>query len=111
MADESEKDQVQQLDLMGGAAEPVTVGTEVKLDPYLNDEVAWRGLPKFVPKAESFQLAMSCDTAEQRDDLVERLGLKYVTRGKTAWSAWWPDREREDLASLRFDFGDTVEGW
>ena len=108
MADEG-KQFVQQLDLMGGEDEPVPAGVE--LDPYLNAEVEWVGLPAFKPKPEAWQLVMSCNTKEERDDLVERLGLKYVTRGKTAWSAWWPDRDREDLASLRFDFGDTVEGW
>jgi hypothetical protein len=71
----------------------------------LNAPVEWRGLPEFRPVTRDIRLVLSFDTAEERDRLVEQLGLVISKKTGTTWSAWWPPRDREDLAALRFDFG------
>lgn len=71
-----------------------------------NSDVEWRGLPRFVAKDKPPTLVLSFDSEEQRDELIAQLGLVLAKKTKSTWSAWWPPRDREDLAALRFDFGD-----
>lgn len=70
-----------------------------------NSPVEWRGLPRFVAKDKAPRLVISFDTEEQRDELIAQLSLVLAKKTKSTYSAWWPPREREDLAALRFDFG------
>jgi hypothetical protein len=92
------------MDLMGGQDDPVDVG--VDLDSYLNADVEWVGLPKFVPlEGKRLSIVIAFDSEEDRDRLVDQLGLFIAKKTGVTWSAWWPPREQEDLASLRFDFG------
>jgi hypothetical protein len=71
-----------------------------------NSPIEWRGLPRFVPKEKPLSLVLSFDSEEDREQLVEQLGLIIAKRTRGTLSAWWPPREREDLSALRFDFGD-----
>jgi hypothetical protein len=71
----------------------------------LNAPSEWAGLPAFHPVPErSERLILSFDSAADRDRLVAELGLIIAKKTGPSWSAWWPPREREDLAALRFDF-------
>lgn len=78
---------------------------ETRAEPDLNGAIEWTGLPAFhpAPKRED-RLVLSFETAAARDELVEQLGLVIAKKTGKTWSAWWPPREREDLAALRFDF-------
>lgn len=103
---ESDQEQVVQMDLLGGEDEPAYVGVE--LDPVLNADVEWVGLPRFeAAPSKRPSIVLAFDSEEDRDRLVEQLGLVIAKKTKGTWSAWWPPREKEDLASLRFDFGEA----
>lgn len=76
----------------------------------LNAPIEWRGLPEFRPVTRDVRLVLSFDTTEDRDRLVVQLGVTISKKTGATWSAWWPPRDREDLASLRFDFGAEAQG-
>jgi hypothetical protein len=67
----------------------------------------WVGLPEFVPVADSYKLVISCSTEEDRDALLDALGIDTIHKGtRGTLSVWWPDRKKKDLASLRFELKD-----
>lgn len=69
----------------------------------------WVGLPGFGGDGHEIpvKLVVSFDSIEDRARFVEECGIgeqihkKLIT--SPTWSAWWPPRERQDLASLRFE--------
>jgi hypothetical protein len=73
-----------------------------------DDADEWVGLAEFDESEAGveFRVVVSCDTEDDRDSFLAFLGasasLIHKKTGPT-WSLWWPLREREDLASLRFD--------
>jgi hypothetical protein len=68
-----------------------------------NASTEWVGLPAFVPVDDSLKVVVSVDDAADRDALLKLLGIATVHKGtRGTLSVWWPDRAREDLASLRF---------
>lgn len=75
-----------------------TVAKTVAPDPL------WRGMPAFEAQPEQVKLRIETRTEEDRDALVEKLGVNVDKRfrGK-GWSAGWPPRVRDDPASLRFE--------
>lgn len=82
------------------------VGAETREDD-LNAPVEWAGMPAFHPAPKrDIQLVLSFATAEERDELIAQLELVIAKKTRGTWSAWWPPRDREDLAALRFDFGE-----
>lgn len=76
----------------------------------LNAPIEWRGLPQFVPVKRDTRLVLTFDTPEQRDELIAQLGLVLAKKTGQTWSAWWPPRDRDDLAALRFDFDAEEQG-
>lgn len=66
----------------------------------------WIGMPEFAPSAKRVSLVLAFESDEDRDRLVEQLGLIIAKKTRGTWSAWWPPRELEELSHLRFDFGD-----
>jgi hypothetical protein len=71
----------------------------------LNAPIEWRGLPEFRPAAaREHKLVLTFDTEEARDALIAQLGVVIAKKTGPTWSAWYPPREKEDLAALRFDF-------
>lgn len=70
----------------------------------LNAPVDWRGLPAFEAIDKRIKLVLTFDDEAGRDTLIEQLGLVIAKKTGPTWSAWWPPRDRDDLAALRFDF-------
>lgn len=63
----------------------------------------WVGMPEFVPGEKRLQLVLAFDSEEERDALVERLGVTIAKKTRGTWSAWFPPRERADLDSLLYE--------
>ena len=64
----------------------------------------WVGLPAFVRTSDPFRLVVSCETEGARDALLDILGIGTIHKGtRGTLSAWWPNRAKKDLASLRFE--------
>lgn len=78
-----------------------------------NTPLEWRGLPAFIPKAKRPSLVLAFESEEDRDALLSALArlaevevVPIAKKTGPTWSAPWPPREKEDLAALRFDFGE-----
>jgi ParB-like chromosome segregation protein Spo0J len=70
----------------------------------LNDAGEWLGMPGFDAVGSAPQVALSFKTLEDRDRCMEVLGITNIYR-RTAgtWSAWWPNREMDDLSAIRYE--------
>lgn len=67
-------------------------------------EMEWIGLPEYLPTTDALKVVVSCDTAEDRDALLRKLGIEVIHKGtRGTLSVWWPNRDKEDLSSLRFE--------
>lgn len=63
----------------------------------------WLGLPEFEAVNESkAAIIIKCETPEHRDELVAKLGMKPTKKQSKVWSFWYPERDRQDLASVEF---------
>ena len=68
-----------------------------------SDAAAWAGMPEYDAGTERLQVVVSCDNEEDRISLLKLLEVTAAYKRGTKWTVWWPPREREDLASLKFD--------
>lgn len=70
-----------------------------------NAAAQWVGLPEFegADPSQVIGLGLQFTSSEDRDKVVEALGLKGVRHSPRVWTAWWPPRERDDSASVVFD--------
>ena len=69
----------------------------------LNAAAAWVGMPAFEGSAPPIQLVLTFENDADRDTLITQLGVVTTTRLRQTWSARWPPRGQDDLASLRFE--------
>ena len=70
----------------------------------MDDAAHWVGLPEFAnDNGDDIVLVLHFDDDAGRDALVTQLGLTISKKMRQTWSAYWPPREKQDLASLRFD--------
>lgn len=64
----------------------------------------WRGLPDYEPGSAGVKLVIQFEDAETRLELMRRIGVKTIHKQTNGvWSIWYPERAKEDLASLRFE--------
>jgi hypothetical protein len=74
------------------------------------DADQWVGLPDYERVEKPPKVVVSFDTEEERLAFLELIEVdKPVTQLRGVWSIWWPKRNREDLASLRFDDDPEVQ--
>ena len=74
-----------------------------------NDATAhWVGMPGYEQAGLPPKLIISFDSEADRDRLLELIEITELHgRSGPTWSTWWPNRERESPAALRFnDAGD-----
>lgn len=69
----------------------------------MNEAAEWVGMPEFGSAPETLQIRMMFRNAEDRKKFVAFADLKPTYRAESTWTAWWPPKEREDLASVRFE--------
>jgi hypothetical protein len=68
------------------------------------DAEQWVGLPEFESTSQPFRLVVSFESEDERDEFMKTIGATVTQqRNGRVWSIWWPEREREDPGSLRFD--------
>ena len=64
----------------------------------------WVGMPQFDAMDEPFRLMITLESEDDRDELMSLIGNSIVIKriGKM-WTIRWPEKSREDLASVRFE--------
>jgi hypothetical protein len=72
----------------------------------LSVEEHWEGLPEFVPgeKISKIYLIVHFETEQDRDKFGNILGLILTEKTK---SVWYPEQDKKDISSIRFDVEDT----
>ncbi len=63
----------------------------------------WVGMPDFEVDDTYYKVVVTCDNEEGMQKVAELLNVTVRKKGKKTWSVCWPDREKEDIASLRFE--------
>ncbi len=64
----------------------------------------WAGMPEYDGSTSLYSLAITCDTEEQRIELINLLGLTVARKNsQRVWSARYPPRDRLDNKSLMFE--------
>lgn len=66
-----------------------------------NEAAEWVGMPAYDEGQEPLKAVLSFRSSEDRAEFCRMLGLED-SDAKTL-SSWWPPKEREDLASMRFE--------
>jgi hypothetical protein len=67
-----------------------------------NEAAEWVGMPEFGEKEAAIRMTLVFRTEEDRERLITELELKPDRRNGGAF-AWWPPKDRDDLASVRFE--------
>lgn len=65
----------------------------------------WKGMPEYVPGEKPVTINIYFRTPEDRDKFSELTKLKFSKKFESnsqTWAAWWPDKERRDMNSIKF---------
>lgn len=74
----------------------------------MNEAAEWVGMPEYTPVDLPIRLVISFDTEERREEFMKLINATIIQKKSAGvlsktWSIWWPERQKQDLASLRFD--------
>jgi hypothetical protein len=74
-----------------------------------NQAAAWAdaGMPEYENGFIPFKIVISFRTEADREQFALQAALYFSRKEAKLWACWWPPREREDLASLRFEKAST----
>jgi hypothetical protein len=61
------------------------------------------GLPEFEAKDTTLKLTISFENENDRQEFVKISNIKIHKEGILNWSAWWPEKERDDLNSIKYE--------
>ncbi len=65
----------------------------------------WIGMPDYEKKPDYPSVNVRFENQEDRAEFMARIGATIVNkRIGEAWAIWYPERQREDMRELRFDF-------
>lgn len=64
-----------------------------------NEAAEWVGMPEYEQADLALKVVISFQNAEDRERFFQVLNLKHTDKTR---ATWWPEREREDLASVTF---------
>ena len=65
----------------------------------------WAGMPDYEPRGVRITLQMNFEDESARDEFVRKhdITCQKKREGAPTWSAWWPEKEREDPGSIKYD--------
>jgi len=59
-------------------------------------------LPDFEIKDETLRLIIKFETEDEREEFVKITKIDIREKGTLVWNTWWPEKERDDLNSVKF---------
>lgn len=69
----------------------------------------WVGMVDFEKRIDPPTLNVKFDSPEERDDFMKMIGATIINKKMgDVWTLWYPEREREDLKSIRFEQDDQA---
>jgi hypothetical protein len=69
----------------------------------LNEEIDSVGLPEFETKDTTIKLTISFENEKDREEFVELHKIFILKKQVLNWSTWWPEKQRQDLSSLKYE--------
>ena len=63
----------------------------------------WVGLPIYHPSPDVYKLIRIFDAPEDRNEVMQKLGMEMPKMSRTTVSSRWPPISRQDQLSLRFE--------
>lgn len=68
-----------------------------------NEAAHWVGMPEFGVKEDDLKIVILFRNKKDRIKFQELNKLKTTYRSEIIWTAWWPEKKQDDIASVRFD--------
>lgn len=69
----------------------------------------WVGMPEYDNPTEPYKLVVSFRSEADRDQFMRESKITRLNgRNGNTWSTWWPEKQRDDLSSVRFEVGEGV---
>ena len=81
----------------------IPVWANVSKTDEINQTNEWEGMPQFNLAPDSSKLIIQFDTDEEREKYVEERVIKINKKMASAWSTWYPERDRDDISSLKYE--------
>jgi hypothetical protein len=69
----------------------------------VNEKDEWIGMPEFESQEAGFKMVITFDNEEDREEFTKAYQIKITTKTITTWSASWPEKQQQDLSSLRYE--------
>lgn len=69
----------------------------------INEAAEWVGMPGYDSDKPQFKLMLITDSEDERAEILKLLNIEICTRGEKIWSARYPNQERNDISSLKFE--------
>lgn len=63
----------------------------------------WVGMPEFEASDKPFQIIISFEADQTREEFAKSVGIPLQKSGKLTWSTRWPIQDRDDLKNLRYE--------
>lgn len=63
----------------------------------------WEGMPEFKGHEDKFQVNVSFETEEDRNEFMRKIGATIINKtiGKI-WCIWYPEKNRDDVSAIEF---------
>lgn len=68
-----------------------------------NEAAHWVGMPEYEDNTERLKVIVLFRNAQDRAQFAKRLDLEFTDNTRMTLSTWWPQKEQEDRASVRFE--------
>lgn len=69
-----------------------------------NEAAHWVGMPEYEPAPEPLRVVVSFANEVDRAAFMSRIGATVINKNTAGtWSIWYPEKQKEDLFSLRFE--------
>jgi hypothetical protein len=69
----------------------------------VNEMDEWVGMPEFEAKDAGFKMVITFENEQDREEFANAYKIKVTTKSITTWSASWPEKEKQDLSSLKYE--------
>ena len=70
----------------------------------MDDAAEMVGMPDYENEPERLRAVISFESEEDRDKFIKSIGIKVIAKKtRFVWSFWWPEKQKESLASKKYE--------
>jgi len=76
----------------------------------MNAAAQWVGMPEYRPEGEPLRVVVQLANEADREAFMKAIGATTINKKtQPVWSIWWPERQKDDLSSVRFEAGRSAK--